>query len=363
MTPKGPIIFLNSHRAKSGMVLGQRLSPGYVLASKFFDCGIIDRSHALEVGFDYKVLDEIPALDPDFKMTFAQVCDAVAADLVAEARRESRKLRVLWSGGIDSTVALIALLRALPESEWDRLQVRLSMLSINEYPLFFRRHILRRLDFRLVKPPITEQFGGNALIVTGEHGDQLFGSDKLLPLLRNGLAYEPYEDVLPLHLMHKFGSGKKVDQLIDYLQPLFAACPTPLATTVDLFWWLNFTIKWQQVSLRLPVFTFREEVQPLVERFRHFFRDVRFQRWALANYATRVPAQISDYKLPAKQYIHTYTGDADYLGGKTKQPSLKHVLLDRNRQGNERYRVVMTDDYRPSIEVFHKKFRNQKITQ
>ena len=222
------------------------------------------------------------------------------------------------SGGIDSTVALVSLLRALPPAEYDRLHVCLSMVSIDEYPDFFRQHILHKLPFELIKPPVTGHFGDRDLVVTGEHGDQLFGSDKLLPLMHNGLCYEPYEAVLPLVVMNKFGKAAKVDRLLDYLQPLLAACPVPLQSTFDLYWWLNFSIKWQQVSLRLPVFTFQADVSGLVARFRHFFRDARFQAWSLRHYPHRAAASPTDYKRAAKEVIYEYTGDATYLNEKTQ---------------------------------------------
>jgi hypothetical protein len=358
-----PIIFLNSHRAKSGTLLGRRLPPGYVLACKFFDCGIIDRSHSLDLGFDHRVLDEIPPVPTGATASFGEICRAVAGDLVEEARRTDRRIRLLWSGGIDSTVALVSLLQVLPESEYDRLRIILSMVSIDEYPLFFRRHILNKVPFRLVRPPVTKYFGKDDLIVTGEHGDQLFGSDKLLPLIRNGLAYEKYVDVLPLLLAHKFGKPARVDLLLDYLQPLLAACPVPLHTTFDLFWWLNFSIKWQQVTLRLPVFTFKEDVGGLVDRFRHFFRDARFQEWSLVNHPHRAATGLAHYKWAAKEVIYALTGDEAYRNDKLKQPSLKHVIVDRSAQGNERYRVHMGADYRPVIETFHKQFRNQTISE
>ncbi|MEO0733170.1 MAG: hypothetical protein AAFZ52_10065 [Bacteroidota bacterium] len=354
------VLFLNSHRGKSGVLNGQKLPEAYVLACKFFDCGIIDRSGTLDLGFDYKVLDPIPPGEPTLT-DFGAICDAVANDLCTRARAQERKIRVLWSGGIDSTVALIALLRALPQTEYHRLEVLLNMISINEYPLFFRQHILHKVPFKQVPAPITQHFGNRQLIVTGEHGDQLFGSDKLLPLIQNGLAYETWEDVLPLHLFEKFGKAKKVDRLVDYLRPQIAAALVPIHSTFELFWWLNYSIKWQQVTLRLPVFTFREDVREVYDRTCHFFRDERFQRWSIANHPDRHCTNLADYKSPAKEYIHAFTGDDDYLQNKTKEPSLKNVILDRQRQGNTRYRIVMAEDFRPSIETFHKQFKNQKI--
>ena len=355
------IIFLNSHRGKSGILNGRKLPGPYILACKFFDCGVIDRTHSLDLGFEHKVLDEIPALDKGFDLSFSQICDGVARRIMEEARQKNVKIQVLWSGGIDSTAALIALVKHLPKGEDVRLEVILSMDSINEYPLFFRKFILKRLPFKVIQPPITNHFAEDALIVTGEHGDQLFGSDKLLPLIVNQLAYEDYELILPIHLMNKFGNSRKVDKLFQYLEPLIKACPQPIVSTFDLFWWLNFTIKWQQVSLRLPVFTFQNDVHSLYSRFRHFFRDEQFQLWSLNNHANRAAPDLAAYKLPAKEYIFNYTKDAEYLQSKSKEPSLKHVIINRNKQGDQRYRVMMNEDFQPVIEVFHKQFKNKNI--
>jgi len=360
------VLFLNSHRGKSGTLNGKNLPEEYVLACKFFDCGIIDRTQTLSLGFDYSVLDPIPELGApagakEGARGFSDICDAVATDLCTRARAENRKIRVLWSGGIDSTVALIALLKAMPEAEHDRIVPLLNMISINEYPLFFRRYILKNLPFQQVPAPITQHFGDRDLVVTGEHGDQLFGSDKLLPLIRNGLAYESWEEVLPLHLFEKFGKTKKVDKLLAFLRPQFAAAPVPIQSTYELFWWLNYSLKWQQVTLRLPIFTFRDDVRAVFDRTCHFFRDDRFQRWSIANHPHRHSEGLTDYKLAAKQYIHAFTNDDAYLQTKTKEPSLKNVILDRSAQGNTRYRITMGTDFLPAVETFHRQFKNQKI--
>jgi hypothetical protein len=92
------VIFLNSHRGKSGVLNGKRLPEDYILACKFFDCGIIDRSETLDQGFSYSVLDPIPGEPgpPPEAHDFGEVCDAVAQDIVKRARREDRAIRVLW---------------------------------------------------------------------------------------------------------------------------------------------------------------------------------------------------------------------------------------------------------------------------
>tara|TARA_R110002096_G_scaffold422373_2_gene628817 strand:- start:1385 stop:2464 length:1080 start_codon:yes stop_codon:yes gene_type:complete len=355
------VIFLNSHRAKSGILNGEILPQPYVLASKFFDCGIIDRTHTLDVGFSQKVVDEIPAIDPGFSLSFADICDLTAKGLIEESQEKGMKIQVLWSGGIDSTVALIALLKNLDPEEYSRLEVTLSLASIDEYPLFFRRHILNKLSFKLINPPISNHFGNMALIVTGEHGDQLFGSDKLLPLIDNGLAGENYEDIWPLYLMNQFGRAKRVDMIVNYLQPLIQACPVPIVSTFDLYWWLNFTVKWQQVSMRMAAFSFAKDLGSLQSRVRHFFRNDQFQQWSLKFHPQRAVTSLKDYKLPAKEYIFDFTDDPEYLDHKTKEASLKHVIINRNKQGNHRYRMVMDENYHAVAEIFHRRFINKNI--
>ena len=96
-----------------------------------------------------------------------------AQDIVAAARRRDVPIRVLWSGGIDSTVAACALLRAL-DGESDRLEVCYTSASRHEYVDFFydvvKPHLRRRKVWR-----ITDALGPSCMAVTGECGDQLFG--------------------------------------------------------------------------------------------------------------------------------------------------------------------------------------------
>ncbi len=355
------IIFLNSHRAKSGVLNGIKLAPEYVLAAKFFDCGILDRSESLDVGFDYKVLDPIPDPLAFPEASFADICDARGKQIIREAVENDLIIQVLWSGGIDSTAALISILKHLPGKLERHLEVLLTMDSIDEYPLFFRSHILNQVSYFPIAAPVSDYFKDNALIITGEHGDQLFGSDKMLPLILNQLAFESHEVVLPLFLMNKFGHRKKVDQLIEFLQPLIQACPFPIQYTHELFWWFNFTMKWQQVSLRLAVFSFKENVSILARQFRHFFGSEAFQAWAMSHREPKLIREPHTYKLPAKQYIQAYTKDDDYFLQKIKQPSLRDIIINRRNQGEKRYRVVMKTDYIPQFEVFHKTLKNQNI--
>ena len=86
-----PILFLNSHRAKSGLINGTKLPPDYIMACKFFDCGIIDRTETIDVGFDQKVLDPSPVFDAAFNDSFSSICAQVGKELVERALQQNKK--------------------------------------------------------------------------------------------------------------------------------------------------------------------------------------------------------------------------------------------------------------------------------
>lgn len=76
--------------------------------SCYFGVPLVDRTRTLPGPFLTQILDPIPEYDKDFAMTLPDICLARAEDVFNRA--DGRDIHVLWSGGIDSTAALVALL-------------------------------------------------------------------------------------------------------------------------------------------------------------------------------------------------------------------------------------------------------------
>jgi hypothetical protein len=98
------------------------------------------------------------------------------------------------------------------------------------------------------------------------------------------------------------------------------------------------------VTLRLPVFR-GEEARAVHDSLRHFFRDERFQAWALATGQVRQVPVWARYKEVAKRYVLDFTGDRGYYRTKEKEDSLRNVMVDP--AGTRRYRAFMREDFRP----------------
>ncbi len=346
------IIFINSNQAKSGFLSGSELPRDYVLTCRFLGCGIIDRTCTLDQGFDYAVLDPIPKPSQYLSTAFAELCDSVAMEIVSDALKRDKIIQVLWSGGIDSTASLIAIMKAAEKIEQrNRIRILLSIDSIHEYTYFYQNYITGNYQTKPISPPISRFLVPEFINVTGEHGDQLFGSYLLKQYVQGGSAHINYQDVLPLVLMQHFGGTKKVERVMRYLEPQIAAAPVPIRTLFDCMWWLNYSLKWQQVTLRLPVFR-EEEVRESYESIRHFYRDERFQVWSLANPSIRSTPPVWElYKETAKQYIFAFTGDIDYYRNKTKELSLKTVMVNPTVKKEHRFQVFMREDFCPIFKV------------
>ena len=210
------------------------------------------------------------------------------------------------------------------------MEVYYSPASRKEYPHFFHTHLKpnhKRHKIQSVAPALRD----NAIVVTGELGDQLFGSATAL-----GLDFErlnaPWQSALPDLFTARLASAERATLLADYLGPQIARAPVPIPTLYECLWWLNFSMKWQPVSLRMIAGQPAQRFKHLRPRLAHFFQTDDFQRWALANPDKRIRSTWQSYKWPLRDYIEAFTGDSDYVANKQKEPSLKGMLTRPMKQ-------------------------------
>lgn len=316
-----PLVHLDARMGVRPTILGHAVPPGYRLACLYFGTGLIDRTQTLDQGFPYRVLDPIPPRAqavPSIEMLVAEQAQAI----VHRAREQNCQIRLLWSGGIDSTAAACALLTALADDR-DRLEICYSSASRKEYPDFFDTVVKRHRRRRMRK--VSDMLDPAYLVVTGECGDQLFGSVKVTgqPIAR---LRRPWQSELPALLAESFASPQRADAVLRYLEPQIARAPVPLPDLYELMWWLNFSLKWQAVTLRMSVSTGPDRYPTLADAVVHFYQTPGFQRWALVNPNRRIGGTWQSHKWPLKDIILAFTGDRRYYDTKVKVPSLGGML-------------------------------------
>ena len=291
-------------------IFGDRLSP---VCREFMKWSggkfsMIDRTGTLDLGLQLMPVTPIPELAP--VGTFAQCMDERAVEIIATGR----PLNMYWSGGIDSTSALVALMKAGVTPE--QLTVNYTFASLFEYERFFKDHIDGRFPTRKLNGTVMTDVTTDKLIVTGEMGDQVFGSVKTLSMYQaspSEARATAWKDAVP-----DFS-----DEAMAQLEQLVAIAPWKIEDAYDFLWWISFTCKWQHVYFRMGN-KLAAPYESYVNALTHFFCTDTFQRWSMdpANRYEKCDVTWESYKLKAKEYIYDFTGDEVYLATKRKVGSL-----------------------------------------
>ena len=254
---------------------------------------------------------------------------------------EGKKINLLWSGGIDSTLVFCALVKA-----GIKFTVLMDENSHKEYPFLFDKIINKEYncDYRMFSPKglsdlldMVEE--GDNIFVTGEIGDQVTGSMinmrytyeernmMMKEVIEKDLFCQPYTIETVTHVYDPI----PVDG-INGTQAAIAHCKDTVyeflgsnednTTLAEFLWGLNFIFKYTTVLLRLHRVGLYYDGED--KNTFHFFNTEKFQQWAMANYKENCAyVRDTDYKMPFKDYIFEFTGDADYRDCKLKEPSLR----------------------------------------
>ena len=253
----------------------------------------------------------LPDFGRKFNMSFGET-SLLRASEIWKASVEG-KIRLLWSGGIDSTVALVALLQTVPAGH--KIVVYCNLNSINENPKLYS--LLLNNKNVIFENSSVMPSGNPMQLITGELGDQIFGSDLLYKIVNNfGFLQlrEDYEVILPRLFTARCGA-ELGNKLYERYKPIAAEAPFRLKTAFDFIWWWNFTQKWQCVKFRKDCLL-SPEIKTL-----HFFESEEFQLWSVNNHDKKITTNVQSYKLPAKEFIFEFDKNETYRNFKRKYGS------------------------------------------
>ena len=269
--------------------------------------------------------DPIPEID-NWNMTFSEVCHKRAQGLW----RYDDVIRLWWSGGIDSTTTLTALLLNQPAGS--ELSILLSKASVIENPTFYEKIVKLGIPLEwTTKDDIwnANRFNGDALNITGECGDPMYGTF----VVENHIEQinEPWQEIFKwddVDLIYKITDDKPLNKphfhkCMAFAEEYIKKCPFEIKTTFDFTWWLAFTIKWQWIDRRLfgyldPPTGWRNMIS--------FFNCDDFQKWSMTNHDLKHKGTWKTYKWPSKEFIYEFNKDSNYLHNKVKETSFPKTV-------------------------------------
>jgi len=271
-----------------------------------------------------EVLSPIPTVTPGTpRQTLEEICN----DRAQEIGAIGKDVYVLWSGGIDSTLALH---------------------SLNNNNVSF--HIIMDNDTIMEYPDLADQITGEEwpncagivfnpkpdkykeildnpgiILISGGQGDEIFGGEpNCAGELKN--ADQQYDYYVPSYAIE--GTDPYIKQL---LSPLYGEDVLQDMTVCEWRWAINFIYRYQQIQISsaymLGMNMLRKEGKADAL---HFYDTDAFQIWSIQNY--RSLCGDGEDKQVAKDLIYKYDGNEWFHKDKTKVCSMKKT---RYRSGRD----------------------------
>lgn len=295
-----------------------------------------------------ELIADLIKLIPNSPPSWEQCCE----HRVSELEKIKGKVYIMWSGGIDSSVAITSILKYGSAALKARVTLVLSTNSFFEFPEMFQL-LCKTFPFVNVYTPPESYLEPDDILVSGELGDQLFGSDLIYTVLQNygeSAIFESYNEFVP-KLFTKIAGQKAGLEYFENLEPIVKECPFPIKSCHDFFWWWNFSQKWQHVKFRILFLRFND-CKKFSGNVGSFFDTVPFQIWSLTHHSQKIKKDLNSYKWIAKDFIIQNTQFNEYRN-KPKIGSLKNVIsLTPKRYGLfEDFSFISREDLNQFIKI------------
>lgn len=261
-------------------------------------------------------------------------------------------ITVLWSGGVDSTCVMCALIgNDIPK---DKLRIYCTRDSVEEAPNFME--FVKSCGYEIHPKSagyVRRDFDknhGDTFILSGDGADQLFGS---VLGLRSSFGHhmnwvDAWRFLFTLEKRNKFPSLDTFDYIQNWMDTFSGR---HIETFGEYLWWINFSLKYDSITEH-----FKLEFEGKYNNHQDSFFDIRdFSQWSMNNFPNiNKHNQWFDhryYKKPLKDYIYTVWHDDDYHLYKGKRGSWNFHYYHNTMIGklivhdNEGFKTYLYDGY------------------
>jgi hypothetical protein len=299
--------------------ISEFLNPDYKQLFDFYDKHkmnmnvVYDRTgntpHYLKIKPD---LLKIPTVDSTFNKSFRQCVEERTKHLLSLGKR----INVVWSGGIDSTLVLFAFLHYCNDPS--QITVYGTYSSVLESGSLFDKVILPSGVHHKIKVSSRRDFDDcpeDEIFVTGFFGNQLFGPTDNFTTNKTVKT-----DISFFH--HQFNGTDPLDdytkyidpELHEFLTPCIKASPKPIETLRDLRWWFIFNLDWYTAEFATRINTKQQDNQY------HFFNTDDFQRYVITTKEpfTKEVGNPLTHRWVMRELIEEWSGDSHYAWNKPK---------------------------------------------
>jgi hypothetical protein len=242
---------------------------------------------------------------------------------------------VEWSGGLDSTLVLCALLKNLNKQDLANITVGMTPVSIYENPNFFHNCIKGKLQIKDITAPDYQNLYKTHYLITGEPADMLTGGALAMHACSNGLDLTlPWRDnqsvILDFFAGTSAGSAGAqwlIDTMAHDIENREETYP-PVDNILEWFHWINLSWKWTTKQ----IYKFKPGLHDPKQYFHsliNWFDTDDYQNWSInhGRYSLITDGiSLNSYKKDFRRYIMRIFPDHYYAQFKIKVASTSWAM-------------------------------------
>lgn len=305
---------------------------------KIFPAGVsfVDRTGLIKIPIRTSTPAQasLPTPNPNFNLSFGDCSINRAEEIYQQHRKLQVPIQLYWSGGIDSSAALAAFVELLGAAEAKKcLEIVMTSSGIIENP-FMWEQLIRKENFKIINTlNTTEHWDGSAIMVNGEQGDQVQGTDIYRMLIQQhgeSALVIPWTPDLIINFIQFKAKVTEYDaiRLAEVLINQVRQAPIDIITLGDFWWWINFTCKWAATFYRIVTKSIPNVDATFIDNyFFPFYGSNDFQLWSMYKREEKHKGNWATYKWKAKDFVCNFLGNDEYQA-KHRQGSL-HLILSQ----------------------------------
>ena len=276
-------------------------------------------------------MHRIPTFNPTYNLSFEEVTNLRALEIERYHEETGLPILITWSGGIDSTTVVSAVVKNFKKSTLSAVTILLNNSSYFENPVFFNKIIKPQLKYDNIEK-YQDAPWKNHIYISGEPADSIWIHADILELNQRfpGTSLKNFRtdsDVLIKFL----GSKSNIDHAVWFynmiLEDIDSHAPMLLETYEDFWWWINFNFYMCGLCLKSFIKDSRNHNSDSFVLYRTnykpWFMSELYQQWSMNNNSNgiKINGTLQSYKLPAKQYIFDLDQNPYYYHYKSKTGS------------------------------------------
>lgn len=260
---------------------------------------------------------------------------------------DSAMIDIAWSGGIDSTFVVCAVLHWLPVQYRKRVRVGVSVASIGENPYFFRDILTPNFQLFDIQHAFLD---AGHVLVTGGQGDKIMENEMMLRWACSNTGdqslYPNINKLLDL-LKEHVGTEHRAKKVLEMILGTAYNQKIKLETVGDALWWLGFNFGWIGMMFCRWARSVEHVIDPTEQDRLTFswFASRQYQQWSMNQTKRFLDTKnfMFDYKKPAKDFINSVYPDRYYQVFKQKISSSTLIHNESRRVGDRLLLAISAD--------------------